>query len=317
MTLGTMRFAIATLFAGFLASTVQAQQIGTVETQEATSTAEAQQNGWQSFIAVSAAYQGKGDLDSGGDFSISGVGLRGGTSGPVGSGTRAGVTLTYIYSDYSFSDPVAFGGVAPWSTVQRFGVAVPLSFALGNGWGLGVIPSVDWFKENGAKTDDSLAWGAIVSASKRFDDGNMVGLGVGVYDRIEQTAVFPFLLIDWRLSEHWRVINPLAAGPTGPAGVELDYHFDGGWTAGVGAAWRIQRFRLSENGSTPDGIGEERGAPVFLRVTREFGQQMALHLYAGVVAAGELRLENSSGNTLVKEDFDPAPFIALSFMARF
>lgn len=316
MTLRTSRFATGALLAGFLASTVQAQEFGAVEAQE-TSTVQAQQNAWRPFIAVTPVYQGKGDLDSGGDFSLAGAFVRAGVSGAVGSGTRAGVTLDYDYLNYSFSNPVAFGGVAPWSIVQRYGLSVPLSFSLSDGWTLGVIPSADWFKENGASNGDSLVWGSIVSASKRFDNGNIIGLGVGIYDRIEQTSVFPFLLINWRLSERWRVINPLAAGPTGPAGLELDYHFDGGWTAGVGGAFKSERFRLSENGPTPNGIGEERGAPLFVRVTREFGQQMTLHLYAGVVVAGQLRLENSSGNELVKQDFDPAPFIALTFKARF
>jgi hypothetical protein len=227
------------------------------------------------------------------------------------------VTFNYDYLDFSFTDPVGFGGVAPWNIIQRYGVSVPLSFALRDGWSLGFVPSVDWFRENGASTDDALAWGAIVSGTKRFDNGNVIGLGVGVYDRLEDTAAFPFLLIDWRLGERWRLVNPLAAGPTGPAGLELDYEFDGGWSAGVGAAWRIERFRLSETGPVPDGIGEERGVPVFVRVTHQFGKQMALHLFAGAVVAGQLRVENSSGARLQEEDFDPAPLLALTFSARF
>jgi len=44
---------------------------------------------------------------------------------------------------------------------------------------------------------------------------------------------------------------------------------------------------------------------------------MALHLYGGVVAGGELRVDDSSGNNLRKVDFDPAPFFAARFTARF
>jgi len=42
---------------------------------------------------------------------------------------------------------------------------VPLSFGLSDGWSLGLVPSVDWFRENGAKSGDSLVWGGIVSAT--------------------------------------------------------------------------------------------------------------------------------------------------------
>jgi hypothetical protein len=279
--------------------------------------ARAQETGWQPFISVTPTYEGKGDLDQGGDFSVWGAIVSGGVARDLGGGNSVGVTLNYSYSDYSFSNPVAFGGVAPWNIVQRYGVAVPLSFALRDGWSVGVIPSVDWYRENGADTGESLVWGGIVSATKRFADGNRLGLGVGVYSHIEKTTAFPFLLVDWRLSDRWRVINPIAAGPTGPAGLELDYLLGGGWTIGLGAAYRVTRFRLSETGPVPNGVGEERGLPVFLRATRDLGRQMALHLYAGVVAAGELRVDNSSGDRLRSDDFDPAPFFAATFTARF
>ena len=279
--------------------------------------AQAQEARWRPFVSVTPVYEGDADLDQGGDFNVWRAIVSGGVARDLGGGNSAGVTLNYGYSDYSFSNPAAFGGVAPWNIVQRYGVAVPLSFALRDGWSLGVVPSVDWFKENGADTGDSLVWGGLVSATKRFADGNRLGLGVGVYDRIEKTSVFPFLLVDWRFSDRWRLINPLAAGPTGPAGLELDYLLGGGWEIGLGVAYRVTRFRLSNSGPVPNGVGEERGVPVFLRATRNLGTQMSLHLYAGVVAGGELRVEDSSGNLLRKDDFDPQPFLAATFTARF
>ena len=217
----------------------------------------AQDTGWRPSMSVSPFYQGNGDLDSGGEYSVGGVLTSFGIAGPIGATSRAGVTFNYDYLSFSFSDPVGFGGVAPWNIVQRYGISVPLSFGLRDGWAIGVVPSVNWFKENGADTGDSLAWGGIVSASKRFENGNMIGLAVGVYDLIEDTQVFPILLVDWRLSDHWRLINPVAAGPIGPAGLELDYEFGNGWTTGVGGAYRLTRFRLSQTGPVPNGVGEQ------------------------------------------------------------
>lgn len=271
----------------------------------------------RSFVTITPVYQGNADLDRGGDFSMRGVNVRGGAAYNLGGANSVGLTLNYDYLDYSFSTPSSLGVRAPWAIVQRFGFTVPLSFDVGDGWSVGAAPSVDWIRENGANNSDSLTWGALVSGTKRFDDGNRVGLGVGVYDRIETTQVFPFLIVDWRLGDRWRLINPLPSGPTGPAGLELDYEFDGGWTAGLGAAYRVLRFRLSDTGPTPNGIGEERGVPIFVRVTRNFNEQMAVHLYGGVVVAGELRVENSSGGLLRKDDFDPALLLGATFVGRF
>ena len=277
----------------------------------------AEPNNWQSFVSVTPVYQGHADLDKGGDFSMSGALVRGGTSYNLGGGNRIGATLNYDYYDFSFSNASAFGTAAPWSTVQRYGVTVPMSFAVGDGWSVGFAPSADWFKENGANSGDSLVWGATLSGAKQFADGNRLGLGVGVFSQIEKTKAFPFLIVDWRLSERWRLVNPLPTGPTGPAGLELDYRFDGGWTAGVGASYRVLRFRLSDTGPVSNGVGQESGVPVFLRVTRNFSEQMALHFYGGVVAGGKLRVENSSGDKLREEDFDPAPLFGLTFVGRF
>jgi hypothetical protein len=272
---------------------------------------------WLPFVSVTPLYQGNAGLDRGGDFSVGGVVMRGGVSYDFGGGSRAGVTLNYDHFDYAFSTPESLGIRPPWGIVERYGVTIPLAVDLGDGWSLGAAPSVDWFKEQGADANDALSWGATVSSTKRFKDGNRLGLGVGAFDGIEKTTVFPFLIVDWRLSERWRILNPLPSGPTGPAGLELDYRFDGGWTAGVGAAWRVLRFRLSDTGPTPGGIGQERGVPVFLRVSRRFTDQLALHLYGGVVVAGQLRLERASGGRLRAEDFDPAPLFGATFVARF
>ena len=90
-----------------------------------------------------------------------------------------------------------------------------------------------------------------------------------------------------------------------------------GTAFGAVMGWLIERFRLSQTGPVPDGVGQERTVPVFLRVTRSFGEQASLHLFLGALVAGQLRVENSSGDRLQEEDFDPAPFVGLTFTARF
>jgi hypothetical protein len=47
------------------------------------------------------------------------------------------------------------------------------------------------------------------------------------------------------------------------------------------------------------------------------GPATSLYLYAGVLTAGKLIVEDRNGNLLREEEFDPAPLIALTFLARF
>ena len=278
---------------------------------------QAQGAGWVSFASVTPVYQGKGDLQGGGDYSAWSTILRAGMLGELGGGRRAGVVVNFDHTEYDFSAPGAFGGVAPWGAVQRYGVAAPLSMALNDGWFLGMTPSVDWIHEKGADVGESLTWGGIVSATRFFANGNRIGVGLAVFDRLNETSVFPLLIVDWKLSDRWRLANPLPAGPTGPAGLELDYRFDSGWNIGLGAAWRTTRFKLSKTGAVAGGVGEERGVPVFLRATHNFSPSMALNLYGGFITAGQLRVENASGSVVQKVDVDPAPLLGATLSARF
>ena len=279
--------------------------------------AQAPGGGWSSFGSLTAVYQDAADLDGGGDYSAFTTILRAGVLGDLGGGKRAGLVLNYDHSDYEFSSPVAFGGLAPWGTVQRYGVAAPLSFTRPDGWSFGLSPSVDWIHEKGADVGESLTWGAVATATRFFPGGNRLGFGLGVFDRPGETRAFPLLIVDWRLSERWRLSNPLPAGPTGPAGLELDYLIGGGWNLGLGAAWRSTRFRLSDSGPVPNGIAEEEGVPVFLRATRSFGTGATLYLYAGAVTSGRLSVEDASGQVQREVDFGTAPLLGATLSARF
>lgn len=279
--------------------------------------AHAQAQGWNYSLSLSPVHQGKADLEGGGDLSSTSLLMRAGASTALRGGHRAGVNLSYDYSDYAFGAATAFGGRAPWGSVERYGFSLPLSYALQDGWSLGLAPSVDWFGERGADSSESLAWGGLFTATKRYANGNRLGFGFGAFDRYEKTSVFPMVLVNWKLSERWKLINPLPAGPTGPAGLELDYRFDSDWNLGIGAAWRSTRFRLASNNVVANGVGEERGVPVFLRASRNFGKQAALNLYAGVVTNGELRVEDAAGNTLRRVDLGTAPVFGATFTLRY
>ncbi len=272
--------------------------------------------GWSPFFSVTPLWQGNTDIDDGGDFEVRGVLSSAGVRGGFGAGHSAGLTLHYNYFDYDFSDRTVFGG-APWGNVQRIGFSVPLVFNGGYGWFYGVTPSVDWLRENGADWSESLAYGGIFSATRVFAPDRRLGFGLGIYDRIEETSVFPFLAVDWRLNERWRLVNPSPTGPAGPAGLEIDYRFDNGWNLGLGAAYRSQRFRLSENGPVPDGVGEEKGVPVFLRASTDFSDNGSFYLYSGAIVAGDLRVEDANGNKLREESFDPAPLFGATLLMGF
>ena len=273
--------------------------------------------GWRPVASAAPWIQGSADLDGGGDFRAAGLILRAGATRPFGNGHQAGLTFSYDFTDYRFSSPAAFGGLAPWDDVHRVGLSTPFVIRGTGGWGFLVTPSLDYLMEEGASSSDALSYGAVLAASRRFDADLQLGLGFGIFDQLEEVKVFPFIVVDWKLGERWRLANPLPAGPTGGGGLELNYRFDAGWTLGGGAAYRSVRFRLSEDGSFANGIGETRSVAAFLHAARDLGPNSRLGLYAGALFAGELRVESASGDELARQDFDPAPFFGAALTLRY
>jgi hypothetical protein len=270
----------------------------------------------QTFVSFAALGQASADLDDGGDFSATGVLLRAGVNRRFASGRSAGISFNYDAIDYDFSGATSYPG-APWGTVQRIGFSTPIGLPGSNGWQYGVVPTVEWSRENGADWGDSLIYGAIVSATRVLDADRRIGVGLGAFRQIEQTRVFPLVLVDWRLSERWRLVNPLPSGPVGAAGLELDYGFDSGWSLGLGLAYRSIRFRLDEDGPVPGGVGEENGVPVFLRGSTRFGEHASFMVYAGAMVSGELELEDADGDGISQQSFDPSALLGVSLSGRF
>jgi hypothetical protein len=268
-------------------------------------------------FAITPIHQMDSGLDSGGEAGYSGLLLSLGRNWSLGARSSLGFGLNFGYQDWSFESPVGLGGVAPWDQVTRLGLSVPFTYATAGGWALSIAPTIEYVGESGAQLSDALEYGALLSAVKSMGPDLTLGLGFGVYDRIEETSVFPVLIVSWRITERLRLSNPAAAGPSGPAGLELSYALGSGWEVGVGGAYRSNRYRLDEEGPFPSGVGAYRSVPVLMRIGRRFSDALSLNLYAGVSLESELRVEDAQGRGLFKEDLEPAGAFGLSLTGRF
>jgi len=267
--------------------------------------------------SIAPQYQGKADLDRGGDFSVTAVDVSLRVTTALSSSLQLGINGQVGFEDFSFDRASAFGALAPWDRIDRAVVGMPLTWLLSDGWRVTAAPQLEYAAEDGAQTSEAYGYGGFAAVSRTFSKDLTFGLGVGVYRRFSDNNVYPVVLVDWRIDERWRLSNPLPAGPAGPAGLELTYLVDPRWELGFGGAYRSFRFRLDKDGPTPDGIGEYRLVPVFARLSWRFMPEARLDFYVGAALGGELKLQSSGAQTLVKEDFDPAPIVAINLAGRF
>jgi hypothetical protein len=267
--------------------------------------------------ALSGIYQFDTDLDHGGDFNWAAGIASGRVTRQITPQFSAGLALRYDYEDWKFSRPVAFGGVAPWSHLNAPNISLDLGYAFDSDLQVGISPLFGWAFESGAKTSDALTYGAILAATKVFSPSLMLGVGVGVVRQIDETKVFPFAIVRWQINDRWQLGNPFPAGPAGGAGLELTYAPDDHWEFAGGGAYRSTRYRLDDAGTAPGGIGENRFFPLFARVSRNFGAQTKVDLYAGVALGGRLKLQDANGTTIAKNDYSTAPLIGVTLSHRY
>jgi hypothetical protein len=271
--------------------------------------------GTQFSLGAASLYQFETDLDKGGDFSVTRFFFDFGVTSPLSRQVGVGFSLNYANDNYNFSAPNILDG-GPWDKINRFGLSGQVFYDMQNNWRFFFAPTVGWWGASDAKLSESVVYGGIFSAVYTFGPKLTVGGGVGAFNRLEESRVFPFIMVNWRINDYLSLRNPFRAGPAGPAGVELAYDLDRVWEFSVGGAFRSYRFRLSEEGPVGNGIGEERLFPAYLRVARRFGQHVTLEFYGGVSLGGKLELENEDGDELVSDRYGTAPFLGLSISGR-
>ena len=268
-------------------------------------------------ITMSALTQLDTDIDQGGRFRWWSVGLGASVTRQFTSALSVGISGRYVFERWSFDTPTAFGPVAPWKDIARPSVGLNLGYNLSKDLSLFVAPQAEWAFESGATVSDSLNYGAVIGVVKFFSPKLVVWLGAGAFRQIDRNRFFPFVIVNWQITDSLRLTNPLQAGPTGGAGLELAYAWSASWEAAAGAAFREYRFRLRTDGPAPNGLGQNRGVPLFARLTRKFGPGTQVELFAGVVVAGKLTVFNATGATLQSSDYGAAPLIAFSGTVHF
>ena len=268
-------------------------------------------------FSASTLYQFNAPVDGGGKLNIARYNAALDMSSRAIKDLRIGLSIAYEHDDYDFSGLTNFPIARPWSEVNRFGISFPVHYTFTDNWRLFVNPSVQWAGESRAKWDEALSYGAVAGIAYKFRPDAVIGLGAGVYSNIEDTTVFPFITVNWQMTERLRLINPSRTSPGGPAGLELVYAIDKYWETGLGAAYRSYRFRLEEDGPIPNGIGEYKTVPVFARISHKFTPKIRIDVYGGATFVNKIYIEDQDGDELFSTKADIAPLIGLTFVASF
>jgi hypothetical protein len=269
------------------------------------------------FLNVSSSYQPESHVQGGGGFAASSYSVSAGSAFPINNAVILNLGFSYNLDDYRFSGLSGFAVQDPWGQVNRVSFSTGVMYRPSSTWSFFASPVAQYAGESGADFGDSLAYGVTVGALYRPSRAFAIGFGGGVFRRMDGTSFFPALMFSWNITDKLRLGNSFMTGPSGPAGLELAYRIDGDWETALGGGFRSYRFRLDKNGQVPGGIGEVDSWPVFVRLSRNLGQNLRVHLYGGVGFANELRLEDSRGHEIDHTSYNASPVVGMSMSMRY
>jgi hypothetical protein len=261
------------------------------------------------------AWQGTSDIDGGGDVSVNrfDVGLLG-RFDPL---QRIRSTSTFFFSvnNYDFGGG-GFASGDPWNTILTMRLTTQLRYALTDQWGVSVGGVFIFSPESGANWGDSFSGGGMAAVDFAARKNLFVSLGAAVLSQIEDDArVVPTVILNWKPYDQWAVrVGAVPASGGAAAAGEVAYRITEPIELALGLVYNQRRFRLDGSGPVPNGVGEDNTMPLRLRLGWDITPQIALHLLAGAAFAGELRIDNSRGNELNKQNYDPAPYLGLRFV---
>jgi len=268
-------------------------------------------------MSYTPLYQLKADLDSGGSFDVQRHFLRFNANRRLNRHWLVGLGLRFDYEKWDFSEVKTLAGIDLWDEIFRPGLSVPVFYMPGNQWRFGLIPSIEIAGATGAEAGESLSYGTALMAAYALRPNLTIGLGAGVFERLDQTEGYFFPVVDWQINDQLQLTNPFEAGPVGPAGLELVYKPDDHWEMGVGGAYRSYRFRLDDSSTVADGIGQVDFWPPFARVGRRISKHLLLELNGGAALDGKIIIEDRNARHIGETGYETAPFFGLTLRGNF
>jgi hypothetical protein len=302
-----------------LGATLSAATICAQDGPAPTGSVEARQRELGIRVRGGGLHQFDTDIDDGGGFDVTRLDAGLDAAIDLSDDLTLALDFGYMRDMYNFGgDSSTFGGGNPWGDINTGRIGARLNLHSDDQWEVWGGPIIGVSGEDGADLGDAITGGGTLGFTHHFNSDLALGAGIGVLSQIEDSnAVFPIIVVDWKIDEDLRLRTGGGVGASGGGSVELIWNFAPQWEFGVGGGIESRRFRLNDDGPFPNGVGEESSLPLFARLGYDISPNAELNLLAGWIASGELRLENQVGNLIREEDYESTPFVGVNFRLRF
>ena len=211
------------------------------------------------------------------------------TAIPLNRQWSMSLSANYDRLDYDWgsrSGSVFDNNVGTWPSVDRYSASIGLSYRPDKHWMFIFSPKIQYAYADGTSFSNAQSYGVVASGMYRFENGNILGLGVAYLNDISEVRTVPYLAVNWQITDKLKLGNPFSAGFSGPAGLELSYRLSDAVDFGLGTSKRTQRFLVRDEDTTIE-IDELVG---FVRAGWAASQSLSLNAYLGYYFNSELEL---------------------------
>ena len=130
----------------------------------------------------------------------------------------------------------------PWEHVHFLSLSLPIRRPLTLDWSMMFIPTLRTMVEDLSDADQNLTGGAIVGFSRQISPKLKLGPGSDITQLEDNPSFFPVIVVDWDLSDQWRLSTGRGAGASQGPGLTLSYDWS---TRGISCfSGRYERFRF-------------------------------------------------------------------------
>ncbi len=271
-------------------------------------------------LDLKGQFTAEADFDnaSGGTIESTSFGADLGIMVPIDERARLMLTFGVGITDYDITPAAGAVGTTAATVGTQFDTVMEYNFngmysrAMNAKTSFFVGGGVGFAAEGGGS--DGFLWNALGGFSHKVNPQLSVGLGVGVFSRIEDDVrILPLPQISYQIDEHWSI------GSTGP-GARLNYKWSDQLGMGIQAKFDGKSFRIDDDNTlVPDGAVNISGVPVSYYIDYKGGENSRVSLFAevGAVLGASMEVLNSSGNTVIDEDIDPSVFVGAGLKIQF
>lgn len=273
---------------------------------------------WRYKVEVSTFRSDSSDVDGGGETDVTSYQLQAIAKRDLRSNLSVGAGFSYSYHERRFTGAGDFVSLRPWGDTSRLATSASMVVHGSKFWSLGLRPFVSTFSESGDIESDSVSYGMAAAVVARPAADRHIGFGVRLADGIDgDLDLKPVLIVDWRLSDRWRLANPSEPDALGSAGLELVHLPANDWRLALGGVYHSAKFLLDNRGFAPGGIGEHEALIMFARVEKKWPSGLNVKGYIGAAFGGTLTVENADGITIAQSDYDTMPLAGVSLETSF